>query len=69
MMETERVSGLIAQVVFVVYLNLISEIMATFHRDSKKEISFELGCLWSSGQSSWPQIQRSGFDSRHYQIF
>jgi hypothetical protein len=25
--------------------------------------------LWSSGQSSWPQIQRSGFDYRHYQIF
>jgi hypothetical protein len=25
--------------------------------------------LWSSGQSSWLQIQRSGFDSRGYQIF
>jgi hypothetical protein len=25
--------------------------------------------LWSSGQSSWVQIQRPGFDSRHYQIF
>jgi hypothetical protein len=25
--------------------------------------------LWSSGQSSWLQIQRSGFGSRHYQIF
>jgi hypothetical protein len=25
--------------------------------------------LWSSGQSFWPQIQRSGFDSRHYQNF
>jgi hypothetical protein len=25
--------------------------------------------LWSSGQSSWLQIQRSGFDSRFYQIF
>jgi hypothetical protein len=24
--------------------------------------------LWSRGQSSWPQIQRSGFDSRRYQI-
>jgi hypothetical protein len=24
--------------------------------------------LWSSGQSSWLQIQRSGFDSRSYQI-
>jgi hypothetical protein len=25
--------------------------------------------LWSSGQSSWLQIQRSGFDSRRYKIF
>jgi hypothetical protein len=25
--------------------------------------------LWSIGHSSWLQIQRSGFDSRHYQIF
>jgi hypothetical protein len=25
--------------------------------------------LWSSNQSSWLQIQRSGFDSRRYQIF
>jgi hypothetical protein len=24
---------------------------------------------WSNGQSSWLQIQKSGFDSRHYQIF
>jgi hypothetical protein len=25
--------------------------------------------LWSNGQSSWLQIQSSGFDSRGYQIF
>jgi hypothetical protein len=25
--------------------------------------------LWSSGQSSWLQIQRPGFESRRYQIF
>jgi hypothetical protein len=25
------------------------------------------GFLWSSGQSSWLQIRRPGFDSRHYQ--
>jgi hypothetical protein len=25
--------------------------------------------LYSSGQSSWLQIQRSGFDSRRYHIF
>jgi hypothetical protein len=25
--------------------------------------------LWSSGQSVWLQIKRSGFDSQRYQIF
>jgi hypothetical protein len=25
--------------------------------------------LWYSGQNSWLKIQRSGFDSRRYQIF
>jgi hypothetical protein len=25
--------------------------------------------VWSSGQSSWLQVQRSGLDSRSYQIF
>jgi hypothetical protein len=25
--------------------------------------------LWSSGQSSWLQVQKPGFDSLHYQIF
>jgi hypothetical protein len=25
--------------------------------------------MWSCGQCSWLQIQRSGFDSRRYQIF
>jgi hypothetical protein len=25
--------------------------------------------MWSSDQSSWKQIQRSGFDSRRYHIF
>jgi hypothetical protein len=29
---------------------------------------FSCACrLWSSGQSSWPQIRRPGFDSRDYQ--
>jgi hypothetical protein len=30
-------------------------------------LSYEGPPLWSSDQSSWLQIQRSGFDSRHYQ--
>jgi hypothetical protein len=29
----------------------------------------QLPLLWSSGHISWLQIQRSGFNSRHYQIF
>jgi hypothetical protein len=32
-------------------------------------LHFTLLSLWYSGQSSWLQIQRSGFDSRLYQIF
>jgi hypothetical protein len=32
-------------------------------------LNFGVPPLWSSGQSSWQQIQRSGFDSRRYQIF
>jgi hypothetical protein len=32
-------------------------------------LSLYRSSLWSSGQSSWPQIHRSGFDSRRYQIF
>jgi hypothetical protein len=34
-----------------------------------REIHGLFGCLWSSGQSPWLQIQRSGFDSRRYQTF
>jgi hypothetical protein len=32
-------------------------------------INTERPPLWSSGQSSWLQIQSSGFDSRRYEIF
>jgi hypothetical protein len=28
---------------------------------------YKLEPLWSSGQSSWLEIRRPGFDSRHYQ--
>jgi hypothetical protein len=31
------------------------------------QILFSGPPLWSSGQSSWLQIRRPGFDSRHYQ--
>jgi hypothetical protein len=33
----------------------------------KTKFSVERPPLWSSGQSSWLQNRRSGFDSRHYQ--
>jgi hypothetical protein len=32
-----------------------------------KKVNIERQPLWSSGQSSWLQIRRPGFDSRHYQ--
>jgi hypothetical protein len=32
-------------------------------------IQIERPLMWFSGQSSWLQIQRPGFDSQHYQIF
>jgi hypothetical protein len=32
-----------------------------------ENIHFRGPLLWSSGQSSWLQIRRPGFDSRHYQ--
>jgi hypothetical protein len=33
-----------------------------------QSLTYPLPPLWSSGQSSWLQIPRSGFDSLHYQI-
>jgi hypothetical protein len=35
----------------------------------RSQIILRVESLWSSGQSSWLQIQRSVFDSRRYQIF
>jgi hypothetical protein len=39
------------------------------HRTKINGINFLWPPVWSSGQSSWLQIQRYGLDSRHYQIF
>jgi hypothetical protein len=36
---------------------------------SRWKITSGVTPLWSSGQSSWLQIQRHGFDSRRHQIF
>jgi hypothetical protein len=38
-------------------------------RDFREIMGKSLSPLWSCGQSSWLQNQRSGFDARHYQIF
>jgi hypothetical protein len=40
-----------------------------FAKKKSKSIHVTGPPVWSSGQSSWLQIQRSGFDSRRYQIF
>jgi hypothetical protein len=40
-----------------------------FHRPFMSAILFQGLPLWSSGLSSWLQIQRPGFDSQRYQIF
>jgi hypothetical protein len=46
----------------------ISTLLTDFHKIRCLEIM--INCtdisLWSGGQSSWLQIQRSGFDSRRY---
>jgi hypothetical protein len=45
-------------IIFFSHLHLVS-----FHC----HMSCDRPPLWSSGQSSWLQIRRPGFDSRHYQ--
>jgi hypothetical protein len=42
--------------------------MGACHHGRPVVVMYQLGLpLWSSGQSSWPQIRRPGFDFRHYQ--
>jgi hypothetical protein len=54
-------------------LALADLVTTCFHNELSNELTIQLTQwwppLWSSGQSSWQQIQRSGFDSRRYQIF
>jgi hypothetical protein len=44
--------------------NLISEVSKIGSR-----VVFSGPPLWSSGQSTWLQMQKSGFDSRHLPVF
>jgi hypothetical protein len=52
-------------------LSVLKLVSATLYSTSSFKLNnVERGPpLWSIGQSSWLQIQRSGFDSRGYQIF
>jgi hypothetical protein len=47
---------------------VVVETTKLFWPENLKGKDFGRPPLWSSGQSSWLQIQRSGFNSRHYQI-
>jgi hypothetical protein len=70
---TERNGGHVAGVFFV-SLQPFRDVAFTIRESSFCDFS---DCvywnveppLWCSGQSSWLHIQRSGFDSRRYQIF
>jgi hypothetical protein len=42
---------------------------AELANEEERQDGFGFSPQWSSGQSSWLQIQRPGFDSRRYQIF
>jgi hypothetical protein len=45
----------------------ISMLVSLWTYSLTTESSVDRPPLWSSGQSSWLQIRRPGFDSRHYQ--
>jgi hypothetical protein len=58
-----------------VIINNTSEIVKSIKLYTQKSLWFYSGYiykwppLWSSGQSSWLQIQKFGFDFLRYQIF
>jgi hypothetical protein len=54
---------------FKPYNLLILSYLGTECMNQETEIKCLEPPLWSSGQSSWLQIQRSGFDPRHCQTF
>jgi hypothetical protein len=47
------------------YIYLLSSFVINNRQHFK--INYDIPLLWSHGQSSWLQIRRPGFDSRHYQ--
>jgi hypothetical protein len=55
----------VAGIVFLIYLRNMNSRDITFNINN---ITQGRPPLWSSDQSSWLQIQRSGFDFRYYQI-
>jgi hypothetical protein len=50
-------------------IQILNEMLQKWYRKYIKYTYAYWPALWSSGQSSWLQIQRSGFDFRGYQIF
>jgi hypothetical protein len=60
-----------AQRYFVTYSAPSDEVLVIEVKMKKKNIKIvsvnKSPPLWYSGQSSWLQIRRPGFDSRHYQ--
>jgi hypothetical protein len=77
-------SGIILEIKNIIFKDMIRFITANFKLKHMKIVTKNLELklkiknsklfekvrppLWSSGQSSWLQIRRPGFDSRHYQI-
>jgi hypothetical protein len=57
-LEAVKYSSFLKYYFFKIHINIILRSALLYIRQ-----------LWSSGQSSWLQIQRSGFDFRYYQIF
>jgi hypothetical protein len=51
----------------IVMLDFLKEVVMKFFWDIFWKLLLFPAPLWSSGQSSWLQIRRPGFDSRHYQ--
>jgi hypothetical protein len=56
---------------FVYFTNILVEYLSLYIKTDNIHLIMVTYCvgppLWSSGQSSWLQIRRPGFDSRHYQ--
>jgi hypothetical protein len=55
--------------ILIYYLSQVNKTSFQIISNLSSIFSFNWPSLWSNGQSSWLQIQRSGLDSWRYQIF